>query len=126
MILKNKTRKKTNKKLKKIESEIKKTYKRRTKNIYKNLILYIQKYEKEDKERLKKVQEGKIKMSDYQSWKVSILNTKECKKIIREIASELTKVNGEVLDYVNSNMEDVFIMNYNGTLEEIGEFVNGK
>lgn len=118
------TREKTDAKLKAIEKQIKAIYKKESVGINKDLNKYFAKFEEEDKRKQKDLKDGIISESEYKTWKKSLLITDEYRNILNKTSKQITKINKMALEYINEQMKDIYIMNYNESGKEIENIVN--
>ena len=135
--MQDKARVQTDKILNTIESRIKKLYsndsalnfaiKRMNKYMHKVQLKTQDKYEayKEETD-VKKKSELKKEYSD--AVRELTINSKEYNKLKKNLVKSLSDVNEKSLDIVNSEVDDIYVMNYNQVAEEckkVGIKVNG-
>lgn len=109
-----------------MEKALTKKYNNETRNINKKLQDYLSKFGDEEKAKLQEVKDGKLSTAEFKAWKVSIVNSNACKKILQDAAKQYARINQNALRYINSQLVDIYMLNYKISAKQIEDDVNAK
>lgn len=118
--------KNSDKALKDMEDVIIGYYKENTLGLGNDLIEYFKKFKSEDEKKRKLVEEKKMRGSEYRTWRISLMSTKEYKEIVSMISQMITLINIRCLEYVNERMAYFYCDSYNESGKSIEDEVNAR
>ena len=116
----------SDKALKDMEDVIIRYYEENTLGLGNDLIEYFKKFKSEDEKKRKLVEEKKMKGSEYRTWRISLMATKEYKEIVSRISQMITLINIRCLEYVNERMAYFYCDSYNESGKSIEDEVNAR
>ena len=112
----------TDEKLEEMEKRLSAIYSRAEKEIKKTAEEYFSKFSKQDEEKRKLLEQGKITDDEYKKWrKGKVMYGKRFTEMKEQCAKQLLNVNQTALAYVNGELPEVYAINYN----ELAESVDG-
>lgn len=115
----------TDKKLAAMEKRVSAIYARSQREIEAKAQAYFDKFAKDDWEKRKQLQEGKITAAEYKRWRKSkIMSGKRWTDMKQQIALEYQHVNETALAYINGELPEIYALNYNA-LESTVDGVGG-
>ena len=116
----------TDKKLAAMEKRVSAIYARSQREIEAKAQAYFDKFAKDDWEKRKQLQEGKITADDYKRWRKSnIMSGKRWTDMKQQIALEYQHVNETALAYINGELPEIYALNYNAfedTVDGVGGY----
>lgn len=103
-----------------MEEYLREQYEQAQKDIRKKMKDYLQQFKRLDAAKRKAVEEGKITEDEYKQWKLNkILYNNHWKRLSKNIAQDLTRVNELAVKYINGEVPDIFINAYNSLEKDI-------
>lgn len=117
--------------LSKLEKRLTKHYKRAESEIIAKARKYFESFRKNDERKRELLERGKISEEEYKTWrKNKILYSKRFIDLKEKISAELANVNETALRYINGEIPEIYVINYNGlgvVIEDevIGRFDSG-
>ena len=116
---------KTDQKLEEMEKRLSAIYSRAEKEIQKTADEYFSKFAKQDEDKRKLLEQGKITEEEYTKWrKGKVMYGKRFTEMKEQCAKQLLNVNQTALAYVNGELPEVYAINYNA-LESAVDGVGG-
>ena len=116
---------KTDQKLEEMEKRLSAIYSRAEKEIQQTADEYFSKFAKQDEEKRKLLEQGKITEDEYTKWrKGKVMYGKRFTEMKEQCAKQLLNVNKTALVYVNGELPEVYALNYNA-LESAVDGVGG-
>ena len=116
----------TDEKLEEMEKRLSAIYSRAEKEIQKTADEYFSKFAKQDEEKRKLLEQGKITEDEYNKWrKGKVMYGKRFTEMKEQCAQQLLKVNETALAYVNGELPEVYAINYNalaGSVDGVGGY----
>ena len=111
--------KESEKLLKDLEKKIQEEYSHAVDEMDKKIGAYLKKFEKDDEEKRKKMQSGKITQQEYQKWRTNRMITgKKWNEMKDTLAEDLRNTNKIARSMAEGYMEDAYAINHNyGTFE---------
>ena len=104
----------TDEKLEEMEKRLSAIYSRAEKEIQKTADEYFSKFAKQDEEKRKLLEQGKITEDEYTKWrKGKVMYGKRFTEMKEQCAKQLLNVNQTALAYVNGELPEVYAINYN-------------
>ena len=105
---------KTDQKLEEMEKRLSAIYSRAEKEIQKTADEYFSKFAKQDEDKRKLLEQGKITEEEYTKWrKGKVMYGKRFSEMKEQCAKQLLNVNQTALAYINGELPEVYAMNYN-------------
>ena len=115
----------TDEKLEEMEKRLSAIYSRAGKEIQKTADEYFSKFAKQDEDKRKLLEQGKITEEEYTKWrKGKVMYGKRFAEMKEQCAKQLLNVNQTALAYVNGQLPEVYAINYNA-LESAVDGVGG-
>ena len=115
----------TDLKLEKMEKRLSAIYSRAEKEIQKTADEYFSKFAKQDEDKRKLLEQGKITEDEYTKWrKGKVMYGKRFTEMKEQCAKQLLNVNRTALAYINGELPEVYAINYNA-LESAVDGVGG-
>ena len=112
----------TDEKLEEMEKRLSAIYSRAEKEIQQTADEYFSKFSKQDEDKRKLLEQGKITEEEYTKWrKGKVMYGKRFTEMKEQCAKQLLNVNQTALAYVNGELPEVYAINYNA----IESAVNG-
>ena len=116
----------TDKMLAKLERKIKTEYRRAYNELSAKVDAYFEQFARLDKEKQKKVKEGKISQEEYVEWRKNKMLTGQRWDEMRDtVAYDLTKANEIAAGLIANNNVDVYALNANYALYEVENGIHG-
>ncbi len=116
----------TDEKLEEMEKRLSAIYSRAEKEIQKTADDYFSKFAKQDEAKRKLLEQGKITEDEYKKWrKGKVMYGKRFTEMKEQCAKQLLNVNQTALAYVNGELPEVYVMNYNalaGSVDGVGGY----
>jgi len=116
----------TDLKLEEMEKRLSAIYSRAEKEIQKTADEYFSQFAKQDEEKRKLVEAGKMTEQEYTKWRKSkVMYGKRFDAMREDIAKQLLNVNKTALAYVNGELPEVYALNYNalaGSVDGVGGY----
>lgn len=119
MITGEKSRRETDRRLAEMEAHLTAIYSRASKELDEKVLKYFARFEAADARKAAEVAAGKLDPEEYAGWrKKKILYGEQYKKFQESVTNQLAHVNETALAYINGEMPEVYVLNYNdmGTL----------
>lgn len=115
-----KAHRKTDEKLEKMERHLSAVYSRAQKEIQKTADEYFDKFKKQDEQKRKLVESGKLSEEEYQTWrKNKIMYGKRFTEMKEQVAKQLLNVNRTAMAYINGELPEVYALNYNALQADV-------
>ena len=115
----------TDEKLEEMEKRLSAIYSRAEKEIQKTADEYFSKFSKQDEAKRKLLEQGKITEEEYTKWrKGKVMYGKRFAEMKEQCAKQLLNVNKTAIAYINSELPEVYALNYNA-LESAVDGVGG-
>ena len=115
----------TDEKLEEMEKRLSAIYSRAEKEIQKTADEYFSRFAKQDEEKRKLLEQGKITEGEYTKWrKGKVMYGKRFTEMKEQCAKQLLNVNQTALAYINGELPEVYAINYNA-LESAVDGVGG-
>ena len=116
---------KTDEKLEEMEKRLSAIYSRAEKEIQQTADEYFSKFAKQDEEKRKLLEQGKITEDEYTKWrKGKVMYGKRFTEMKEQYAKQLLNVNQTAMAYINGELPEVYALNYNA-LERAVDGVGG-
>ena len=116
----------TDLKLEEMEKRLSAIYSRAEKEIQKTADEYFSKFAKQDEDKRKLLEQGKITEDEYKKWrKGKVMYGKRFTEMKEQCAQQLLNVNQTALAYVNGELPEVYALNYNalaGAVDGVGGY----
>lgn len=116
----------TDEKLEEMEKRLSAIYSRAEKEIQKTADEYFSKFAAQDEKKRKLLEQGKITEDEYNKWrKGKLMYGKRFTEMKEQCAKQLLNVNQTALSYVNSELPEVYAINYNalaGSVDGVGGY----
>lgn len=116
----------TDEKLEEMEKRLSAIYSRAEKEIQKTADEYFSKFAKQDEDKRKLLEQGKITEDEYKKWrKGKVMYGKRFTEMKEQCAKQLLNVNQTALAYVNGELPEVYALNYNalaGSVDGVGGY----
>lgn len=116
----------TDEKLEEMEKRLSAIYSRAEKEITKTADEYFSKFAKQDEDKRKLFEQGKITEDEYKKWrKGKVMYGKRFTEMKEQCAKQLLNVNQTALAYVNGELPEVYALNYNalaGSVDGVGGY----
>ena len=117
---------KTDLKLEEMEKRLSAIYSRAEKEIQKTADKYFARFSKQDEDKRKLLEQGKITEDEYKKWrKGKVMYGKRFTEMKEQCAKQLLNVNQTALAYVNGELPEVYAINYNalaGSVDGVGGY----
>lgn len=105
---------KTDEKLEEMEKRLSAIYSRAEKEIQQTADEYFSKFAKQDEEKRKLLEQGKITEEEYTKWrKGKVMYGKRFTEMKEQCAQQLLNVNKTAIAYINGELPEVYALNYN-------------
>lgn len=115
----------TDEKLEEMEKRLSAIYSRAEKEIQQTADEYFSKFAKQDEEKRKLLEQGKITEDEYTKWrKGKVMYGKRFTEMKEQYAKQLLNVNQTAMAYINGELPEVYALNYNA-LESAVDGVGG-
>ena len=115
----------TDKKLEEMEKRLSAIYSRAEKEIQKTADEYFSRFAKQDEDKRKLLEQGKITEEEYTKWrKGKVMYGKRFTEMKEQCAKQLLNVNQTAVAYINGELPEVYAINYNA-LESAVDGVGG-
>ena len=115
----------TDEKLEEMENRLSAIYSRAEKEIQQTADEYFSKFAKQDEEKRKLLEQGKITEDEYTKWrKGKVMYGKRFTEMKEQYAKQLLNVNQTAMAYINGELPEVYALNYNA-LESAVDGVGG-
>lgn len=114
-----KSRAETDQRLAEMEAHLTEIYSRASRELDEKVLRYFAKFEAQDKRKAAQVAAGKLDPEEYAEWrKNKMLYGEQYKKFQESVTDQLAHINETALAYLNGEMPEVYVLNYNdmGTL----------
>lgn len=112
----------TDEKLEKMERHLSAIYSTAQKNMQKKADEYFDKFKKADEEKRELVKQGKLTDEEYKKWRQNkIMYGKRFTSMKEDIAKQLLNVNQTATAYINGELPEVYALNYNALVEDVGD-----
>ncbi len=99
-----------------METNLREIYGRANEEIRKKSVKFFEQTAKEEAAMKVKVDAGKITEAQFKEWKKrKLLQGKEYQQMERRVLTELTNVNKTALAYINGELPELYVINYNAT-----------
>lgn len=109
-----KSRAETDRRLSEMEDHLTEIYSRASRELDEKVLLYFAKFEAQDKRKAAQVAAGKLDPEDYVEWrKNKMLYGEQYKKFQESVTDQLAHINETALAYLNGEIPDVYVLNYN-------------
>lgn len=106
--------------LESIEGNINTLYNKKTSKIANKAKVIKKMFGKIWENKLSELNAGKITKQEYEEFMIkNVLLSKQWKKINRSITKEISETNKQAIEIANEKMADIYIYNYNATIETI-------
>lgn len=116
----------TEKALTEIERKLRKIYSRAQKEVIEKARKFFLEFKVLDDEKRKKLKSGEITEADYNNWRTTkVLQNRHWQALRQQLAAEYTKINQAAIAYVNEEILDIYLLNYNSAGKEIASKVKG-
>jgi hypothetical protein len=103
-----------------MEKRLSAIYSEAEKDIQKKADNYFAKFEKQDAEKRKLVEQGKLTDEEYKTWRQNkIMYGKRFTAMKEDIAKQLLNVNQTATAYINGELPEVYALNYNALAETV-------
>ena len=110
----------TDQKLEEMEKRLSAIYSRAEKEIQKTAEEYFARFAKQDEEKRKLLEQGKITEDEYKKWrKGKVMYGKRFTEMKEQFAKQLLNVNQTALAYVNGELPEVYAINYNALASSV-------
>lgn len=110
-----------------MEKHLSEIYTRAGKELAEKNRAYFEKFKKQDQEKLRQVKAGKLTESKYKQWRAGKIAMGEHWKAMQEQAAlDLYSVNRIATDYINGEVPDIYVLNYNFAAKDIENGVSHK
>lgn len=104
----------TDEKLEEMEKRLSAIYSRAEKEIQRTADEYFSKFAKQDEEKRKLLEQGKITEDEYTKWrKGKVMYGKRFTEMKEQYAKQLLNVNQTAMAYINGELPEVYALNYN-------------
>src|SRR5574344_3056939 len=104
----------TDSKLEEMEKRLSAIYSRAEKEIQKTSEEYFSKFAKQDEDKRKLLEQGKITEEEYKKWrKGKVMYGKRFAEMKEQCAKQLLNVNKTAVAYINGELPEVYALNYN-------------
>lgn len=124
MITGEKSRAETERRLAEMEAHLTEIYSRASKELDEKVLRYFARFEEQDKRKAARVAAGKLDPEEYADWrKKKMLYGEQYKKFQESVTDQLAHVNETALAYLNGEMPEVYVLNYNDIGTAISETV---
>ena len=111
---------KTDLKLEEMEKRLSAIYSRADKEIQQTADDYFSKFAKQDEDKRKLLEQGKITEEEYTKWrKGKVMYGKRFTEMKEQCAKQLLNVNQTALAYVNGELPEVYAINYNALADSV-------
>lgn len=119
-----KSRAETDRRLAEMETHLTEIYSRASRELDEKVLRYFARFEEQDKRKAAQVAAGKLDPYDYAEWrKNKMLYGEQYKKFQESVTDQLAHINETALAYINGEMPEVYVLNYNDMGTEISEAV---
>lgn len=109
-----------------MESRLSAIYDQAHKEIEKKAAAYFEQFEKLDAQKRKLVDAGKLSEEEYKKWRRNkIMYGKHWTNLKAQLAEEYANVNRTALSYINGQLPEVYVLNYNDIGAELDDKVKG-
>ena len=116
----------TDEKLEEMEKRLSAIYSRAEKEIQKTADEYFSKFAKQDEDKRKLLEQGKITEEEYTKWrKGKVMYGKRFTEMKEQCAKQLLNVNKTAIAYINGELPEVYALNYNAiesTVDGVGGY----
>ena len=110
----------TDLKLEEMEKRLSAIYSRAEKEIQKTADEYFSRFAKQDEDKRKLLEQGKITEDEYKKWrKGKVMYGKRFTEMKEQCAKQLLNVNQTALAYVNGELPEVYALNYNALASSV-------
>lgn len=109
-----KSRAETDQRLAEMEAHLTEIYSRASRELDEKVLRYFAKFEAQDKRKAAQVAAGKLDPEEYAEWrKNKMLYGEQYKKFQESVTDQLAHINETALAYLNGEMPEVYVLNYN-------------
>lgn len=117
-----KSRAETDRRLAEIEAHLTEIYSRASRELDEKVLRYFARFEEQDKRKAAQVAAGRLDPEDYAEWrKNKMLYGEQYKKFQESVTNQLAHINETALAYINGEMPEVYVLNYN----DMGTAISG-
>lgn len=109
-----KSRAETDRRLAEMEAHLTEIYSRASRELDEKVLRYFARFESQDKRKAAQVAAGKLDPGEYAEWrKNKMLYGEQYKKFQESVTGQLAHINETALAYINGEMPEVYVLNYN-------------
>lgn len=109
-----KSRAETDRRLAEMEVHLTEIYSRASRELDEKVLRYFARFEEQDKRKAAQVAAGRLDPEDYAEWrKNKMLYGEQYKKFQESVTDQLAHINETALAYINGEMPEVYVLNYN-------------
>ena len=109
-----KSRAETDRRLAEMEDHLTEIYSRASRELDEKVLRYFARFEDQDKRKAAQVAAGKLDPEEYADWrKKNMLYGEQYKKFQESVTDQLAHTNETALAYINGEMPEVYVLNYN-------------
>lgn len=109
-----KSRAETDRRLSEMETHLTEIYSRASRELDEKVLRYFARFEAQDKRKAAQVAAGKLDPEEYAEWrKNKMLYGEQYKKFQESVTNQLAHINETALAYINGEMPEVYVLNYN-------------
>lgn len=109
-----KSRAETDRRLAEMEAHLTEIYSRASRELDEKVLRYFARFEEQDKRKAAQVAAGKLDPEDYAEWrKNKMLYGEQYKKFQESVTDQLAHINETALAYINGEIPEVYVLNYN-------------
>lgn len=109
-----KSRAETDRRLAEMETHLTEIYSRASRELDEKVLRYFARFEEQDKRKAAQVAAGRLDPEDYAEWrKNKMLYGEQYKKFQGSVTDQLAHINETALAYINGEMPEVYVLNYN-------------
>ena len=109
-----KSRAETDRRIAEMETHLTEIYSRASRELDEKVLRYFARFEAQDKRKAAQVAAGKLDPEEYAEWrKNKMLYGEQYKKFQESVTNQLAHINETALAYINGEMPEVYVLNYN-------------